>query len=82
MAQRGQFLPDLKPHSSAVGRKDDVLEERRSQKWTAVAAYIASGMADAGFGMQTAAERFGLTFISLVRERYFLRPKKRRWMCR
>jgi molybdate transport repressor ModE-like protein len=38
---------------------------------SAVAAYIASGMADAGVGVQTAAERFGLEFIPLLRERYF-----------
>jgi molybdate-binding protein len=37
----------------------------------AVAAYIASGMADAGVGVQTAAQRFGLTFVPLLRERYF-----------
>ena len=35
--QRGQFLPDLQPHSPAMGQKDGVLEERRSQKWTAAA---------------------------------------------
>lgn len=38
---------------------------------SAVAAFIASGMADVGFGVQTAATRFGLEFIPLVRERYF-----------
>lgn len=38
---------------------------------SAVAAFIASGMADCGFGVQTAAHRFGLAFIPLVRERYF-----------
>lgn len=38
----------------------------------AVAAYIASGMADVGVGVQTAAQRFGLPFLPLVRERYFL----------
>lgn len=38
----------------------------------AVAAYIASGMADAGVGVQTAATRFNLHFIPLLRERYFL----------
>ena len=37
----------------------------------AVAAFIASGMADVGFGVQTAAERFKLDFIPLIRERYF-----------
>jgi molybdate transport repressor ModE-like protein len=38
---------------------------------SAVAAYIASGMAEVGFGVQTPAARFGLEFIPLVRERYF-----------
>ena len=38
---------------------------------SAVAAFIASGMADVGFGVQTAAERFQLNFIPLVSERYF-----------
>ncbi len=38
---------------------------------SAVAAFIASGMAEVGFGVQTAAERFGLAFIPLVQERYF-----------
>ena len=33
--QREQFLPDLQAHSPAMGQKDGVLEERRSQKWTA-----------------------------------------------
>jgi molybdate transport repressor ModE-like protein len=37
----------------------------------AVAAYIASGMADVGFGVETAARQFNLDFIPLVRERYF-----------
>jgi len=37
----------------------------------AVAAHIASGMADAGVGVETAAVRFGLDFIPMVRERYF-----------
>lgn len=37
----------------------------------AVAAYIASGMADAGFGIRTAAHRFNLDFIPIARERYF-----------
>jgi molybdate transport repressor ModE-like protein len=37
----------------------------------AVAAYIASGMADVGIGVRTAAERFKLDFIPLVWERYF-----------
>jgi len=38
---------------------------------SAVAAYIASGMADVGIGVRTAAQRFNLDFIPLARERYF-----------
>jgi len=38
----------------------------------AVAAYVASGMADAGFGVEMAARRFDLDFIPIVREQYFL----------
>ena len=37
----------------------------------AIAAHIASGMADVGIGVETAAWRCGLAFIPLVRERYF-----------
>lgn len=37
----------------------------------AVAAHIASSMADVGFGIETAAKRCGLDFISLGQERYF-----------
>jgi molybdate transport repressor ModE-like protein len=39
---------------------------------SAVAACIASGLADAGFGVETAARRFNLDFIPIVSERYFL----------
>ncbi|MEX8518623.1 MAG: substrate-binding domain-containing protein [Leptothrix sp. (in: b-proteobacteria)] len=38
----------------------------------AVAAYVASGMADVGFGLETPARHFQLDFISLASERYFL----------
>jgi hypothetical protein len=37
----------------------------------AVAAYVASGMADASFGVETAARRFDLDFVPVCRERYF-----------
>ena len=37
----------------------------------AIAAFIASGMADTGFGVETAARRFGLDFLPLMQERYF-----------
>jgi molybdate transport repressor ModE-like protein len=38
----------------------------------AVAAYVASGMADVGFGVETPARRFKLDFIPMATERYFL----------
>lgn len=37
----------------------------------AVAAAVASGLADAGFGIQAAAAGFGLDFIPLMREQYY-----------
>ena len=43
---------------------------------SAVAAYIASGMADVGIGVRTAAQRFKLDFLPLVRERYFFAIRK------
>ncbi len=43
---------------------------------SAIAAYIASGMADVGFGVETAARRFGLDFIPLVQERYFFAAER------
>jgi molybdate-binding protein len=36
-----------------------------------VAAYIASGMADAGIGMRAASAQFKLDFLPLVREHYY-----------
>lgn len=39
---------------------------------SAVAAYVAAGMADAGFGVEAAARRFGLDFVPLAREDYLL----------
>jgi molybdate transport repressor ModE-like protein len=38
----------------------------------AVAAYVASGMADAGFGVHAAAQHFNVDFVPLAWERYFL----------
>ncbi|MDN3525555.1 substrate-binding domain-containing protein [Halomonas sabkhae] len=39
---------------------------------SAVAAYIAAGMADVGFGVEAAARRFGLDFVPLASEDYLL----------
>jgi len=38
----------------------------------AVAATIAAGAADAGFGLRAAASEYGLTFVPQLRERYYL----------
>ncbi|MDS1308898.1 substrate-binding domain-containing protein [Marinobacter xiaoshiensis] len=39
---------------------------------TAIAAFVASGMAEVGFGVQAAAEQFNLRFIELACEHYML----------
>ncbi|MEG3079328.1 substrate-binding domain-containing protein [Halomonas sp. 5021] len=39
---------------------------------SAVAAYVAAGMADVGFGVEAAAQRFGLDFVPLATEDYLL----------
>jgi molybdate-binding protein len=38
----------------------------------AVAAFVASGMADVGFGVETAARQFKLDFLPMVDDRYTL----------
>jgi len=42
----------------------------REYTHSAVAAYVAAGMADVGFGVEEAAHRFGLGFIPVCREDY------------
>ena len=44
----------------------------------AVAALIAGGQADAGFGIQAAAARYRLDFVPVCRERYFLACRTRK----
>lgn len=46
--------------------------EREEFTHTAVAAYVAAGMADAGFGVAAAAAQFGLEFLDLATEHYLL----------
>ena len=66
-----RMLLDLMLAGAALS--PDAVNGYQSAEFThsAVAAYIASGMADVGFGVETAAQRFGLDFIELARERYF-----------
>jgi molybdate-binding protein len=42
----------------------------------AVAAYVASGMADASFGVEAAARQFGLDFVRMLTEDYFFVCKR------
>lgn len=46
--------------------------EQGEHTHAAVAAYVASGMADVGFGLEAAARQFRLDFIPVATERYFL----------
>lgn len=46
--------------------------EQSEATHSAVATCVASGMADVGFGLETPARQFGLDFIPLAKERYFL----------
>ncbi|RKP52073.1 substrate-binding domain-containing protein [Trinickia fusca] len=45
---------------------------------TAIAAFVASGMADVGFGVAPAAHRFGLDFIPIVDEDYYFACERMR----
>jgi putative molybdopterin biosynthesis protein len=52
----------------------DVLIGYTDEEFThpAVAAMVASGAADAGFGLRAAAAEYGLAFVPRIRERYYL----------
>ena len=49
---------------------------------TAIAAFVASGMADAGFGVAPAAHHFGLDFIPVVDEDYYFAFERSRMTSR
>ena len=59
---------------SRDGHDCDALFANAPREFThsAIAAHVAAGMADAGFGVRPAAEQFGLEFIPLTQERYLL----------
>jgi len=67
-----RVLLDLLLASAGVDREAIIGYDSAEFTHAAVAAFVASGMADAGFGVETAARRFGLDFIPVVREQYFL----------
>jgi len=67
-----RFLLDLLLRQANTAPEAVVGYEQGEYTHAAVAAYVASGMADAGFGVETPARQFKLDFIPLQTERYFL----------
>lgn len=67
-----RVLLDLLLDRIGVDRSKIVDYQSAEFTHAAVAAYVASGMADVGFGVETAARRFNLDFIPVIREQYFL----------
>ena len=67
-----RFLLDLllRKHGVAPARVHGY--EQCELTHAAVAAYVASGMADVGFGVETPARQFKLDFVPIQTERYFL----------
>lgn len=62
----------------AAGLRASEIRGYRSEEFThaAVAATVASGMADAGFGIEAAARQHHLDFVPLANERYFLAARQ------
>jgi molybdate-binding protein len=67
-----RFLLDCLLEEAGVDTRDIAGYEQGEYTHAAVAAYVASGMADVGFGVETPARRFKLDFLPVDRERYFL----------
>ena len=53
--------------------------QREEFTHAAVAATVASGMAQAGFGIEAAAREQGLDFVPIITERYFLAARATAW---
>ena len=64
----------IERHLEDEGIERAMLSGYATEEYThaAVAATVASGGADAGFGLRAAAAEYGLAFVPLVRERYFI----------
>ena len=67
-----RFLLDLLLRRAGIDSSEVAGYEQGEYTHAAVAAYVASGMADAGFGVETPARQFKLDFIPMQSERYFL----------
>ncbi len=84
LARRGVRFVNRQPGSGTrlaldallrqAGRDPAGIEGYEDEEYThsAVAALVASGAADVGLGLEAAARRFGLDFVPLFWERYFL----------
>lgn len=66
-----RFLLDLMLHDEGLRGESILGYDDIEFTHAAVGAFVASGMADAGLGLETAARRFGLGYVPLLNERYF-----------
>lgn len=71
-----RLLLDLLLAESGINPQEIQGYEVEEFTHAAVAATVASGAADAGLGVEAAARRFGLDFIPLVREDYYLAVRR------
>ena len=65
-------LLDLLLHDAGLPAQRIAGFELEEYTHSAVAAYVAAGMADVGFGVEAAAHQFGLAFLPLATEHYLL----------
>ena len=72
-----RIILDLLLEQEGVNERDINGFEQVELTHAAVGAFVASGKADAGLGVETAARQFDLDFIPIVSERYFLLCDKR-----
>jgi molybdate transport repressor ModE-like protein len=72
-----RFLLDLLLKKEGVDAARVRGYEQCEMTHAAVAAYVASGMADVGFGVETPARHFKLDFVPIQTERYFLLCEER-----
>jgi molybdate-binding protein len=72
-----RFLLDLLLQKEGVDAARVRGYEQCEMTHAAVAAYVASGMADVGFGVETPARHFKLDFVPIQTERYFLLCEER-----
>ncbi len=67
-----RILFDLLLKQQGVGSERINRVPQQEFTHTAVAAFIAAGMADVGYGVEAAARQFGLAFVGMAEEHYLL----------